>query len=215
MLGCAATCLFGCKPVDVSEAFEFAVRVEADPGQPLADVEISVDGVDVAKSPPDGVTTLSAPGRAGEMRQLQVRCPAGFRAPVAPVVVTLRKNLESERRPEYLLRCAPLLRTLVVAVRADNGPNLPVKYLGREVARTDRAGAAHFVLRAAPEDVLEIQLDTTAHPELRPRQPSARFRVAARDEIFVFNSSLHAEHRAVRAPRALPVDRPVQIGSRG
>jgi hypothetical protein len=92
---------------------------------------------------------------------------------------------------------------------------LPVKYLGREVAHTDAAGAAHFVLRAAPEDVLEIQLDTSAHPELRPRQPSARFRVAARDEIFVFNSSLHAEHRAVRAPRAVPVDRPIQIGSRG
>ena len=55
-----------------------------------------------------------------------------LRAPDAPLAITLRTRAEEGRRPEVRVRCAPLVRSVVGAVRAENGPNLPVKYLGKE-----------------------------------------------------------------------------------
>jgi hypothetical protein len=83
--------------------------------------------------------------------------------------------------------CEPALRNVVVAVRAENGADLPVKYLGREVARTDAAGAAHFLLRVEPGVQVEVGLDTHDKRWLLPRDPVAHFLARSEDDVFVFD----------------------------
>ena len=83
------------------------------------------------------------------------------------------------------------MRSLVVAVRAKNGPNLPVKYLGRELARTDAEGVAHALLKVAPSEQVTLVLDTSdpAHERLRPKNPEYTLVMRARDEVAVFDQT--------------------------
>jgi len=52
------------------------------------------------------------------------------------------------------------MRRVVVAVRAENGPNLPVMYLDRAVTRTDAGGAASFALEVPPGSQFTVALNT-------------------------------------------------------
>lgn len=185
--------------------YPFLVRVESDPGRPLPGVLLSRAGKPLGASDAAGTIRLNARGREGETLAFEIRCPAGHRQTNEPLSVVLRTRTEQSKIPEYLLRCPPLKRTLVVAVRAEHGPNLPVVYLGKELARTDRLGAAHVLLEAEPEDSLELTLDTSAQPELRPSNPSARFVIGGRDDVLSFTQTFQvtpkAPARRGRAPR--------------
>jgi hypothetical protein len=79
----------------------------------------------------------------------------------------------------------------VVAVRAVRGPDLPLYYLGREIARTDRHGAAHALLMAAPGDTLSLTLDTSApqHAQLMPQRPELRLTMPEHDDLVVFDQA--------------------------
>src|SRR5207247_1568943 len=93
----------------------------------------------------EGMGKIQLAGNEGDIFDIAVACPEGFRSPAKPVHVVLHRLAEADKTPEYAVSCPPTTRTVVVAVRADNGANLPVRYLGREVARTDSSGVAHFV----------------------------------------------------------------------
>jgi hypothetical protein len=194
-----------------SDDYGLAILVESDPGKPLAGAVVSFAGKALATSDGRGRMLVHASGREGDVRSFQVACPEGHREPGAPLSVVLRRLADEGRVPEYVVACPPTERTVVVAVRADKGPNLSVRYLGREVARTDKSGIAHLSLKSAPEDTVEITLDTTDSPRLRPRNPSTRFRVGQVDELFVYNQSFQVEtpRGMARAPRG-----PILISSR-
>jgi hypothetical protein len=53
--------------------------------------------------------------------------------------LTLRPNEPAVRAPEYHAFCRPERRKLVVSLRAEHGPRIPVRYLGQVIARTYRA----------------------------------------------------------------------------
>ena len=82
-------------------------------------------------------------------------------------------------------------------MRADGGPNLPVKHLGREVARTDASGAAHVMLKLKPDESFDLVLGTSekAAERLRPQNPFATFIVKDRDEVFTFDQKFEQEKR--------------------
>ncbi len=202
----AAAGFAGCAEGSPKQQYEFVIRIQGDPGQPLAGATLYRGGEKLGASDTRGTITLAARGSEGESLAFDVRCPEGHRAPGKPLSIVLRRSSQRDRRPEYVVSCPPLKRTLVVAVRADNGPNLPVRHLGREIARTDASGAAHVLLETEAEDSLELTLDTSEHAGLRPSNPSARFAVSARDEVATFNQkfeSLKPKTSAVarRAPR--------------
>ncbi|HMJ15387.1 MAG TPA: hypothetical protein VK524_28420 [Polyangiaceae bacterium] len=201
----------GCSEASTKQPYEFVIRIQSDPGRPLASATLYRAGVKLGASDGRGSMTLAARGAEGETLAFEVRCPDGHRSPGKPLSIVLRRSTQSERRPEYVVSCPPLKRKLVVAVRADNGPNLPVRHLGREIARTDASGAAHVLLEAQAEDSLELTLDTSEHADLRPSNPSARFAVAPRDEVATFNQKFEslkpktsgAARRAPRGPRRI------------
>jgi hypothetical protein len=95
-------------------------------------------------------------------------------------------------------------------VRARGGADLPVKHLGREIARTDAEGVAHALLKVAPTEQVTLVLDTSdpAHERLRPKNPEYTLVMRARDEVAVFDQTftLQPLPRAKAKPRhSIPV----------
>jgi hypothetical protein len=192
----------GCVPERQATSYPIAVRVQSDPGRPLGGARVLYQGKAAGVSDEHGLVKLSVQGAEGTTVNFGIECPEGHRSPSGPLSVVLRRANESNRHPEFAVLCPPVLRTVVVAVRADHGANLPIVQLGREVGRTDRSGAAHVLLKSAPEETLELTVDTSSNPALRPRNPTTRFRVGQSDDILVFNQAFSVETpRATGAPR--------------
>jgi hypothetical protein len=196
--------LSSCTKERPKHRYEFLVRVESDPGRTLAGATVLHGESRVGVSNKDGIVKLSARGKEGDTLSFRIDCPKGHKSPTKPLSVVLRKTSEREKRPEYSVSCLPTMRTVVVAVRAEDGPNLPVRYLDREVGRTDKSGAAHVLLKAAPNEALELTLDTSKAPLLSPKNPTARFQTSHQDEVFVFNQPFTVEKPKVQRARRKP-----------
>lgn len=177
--------------------YQVVVKVQSDPGVPLAGAVVLNQNKPVGKKTNEkGTTGLQMTGAEGQAYTFHVRCPPGYKSPSEPLVVTLRRIVGSKKRPEYLVDCPPTQRTVVVAIRAANGPDIPVRYLGEEVARTDSAGAANVLLKLAPNESFKLTLDTSGedHKLLRPQSPAATFDVKNKDDIFVFDQTFKKKH---------------------
>ncbi len=207
----AASCgVFACSSGAAQTApSPVTVAVESDPGVPLANAQILYGDKAVGTTGADGQARLNLGGIEGQSFDLSVRCPEGYQSPAAPVSVTLRRLADPARAPLYEARCRPTLRSVVVVVTADKGGNLPVMYLGSEVARTDASGAAHVLLHIPPGEQFSLTLATTGKgaEALRPRDPVATFAVGERDEVFVFDPHFTLEAKRRVAPRG-----PTEIG---
>ncbi len=198
----ASSCALGCQSLDAKTQppFEILVHVESDPGRPLAGAVLVVNGRERGTTLGDGRARLSFVGNDGDTFDLWVRCPDGFASPSKPIPASLRRIADPAKLPQYDATCAPSQRSIVVAIRADNGANLPVMYLNKEVARTDASGAAHFFLPAKPGDSFELVLNTSerGNEKLRPQNPSAPFVVRSADEVFLFEQRFNRDKDPVR-----------------
>lgn len=196
----------GCKDLDPPPPppFSMFVRVEGDPGQAVPGAVVARSNKVLGTTGADGRAMLTVSGAEGETFDVTVSCPEGFTSPPRPVGVRLTRFADRTRIPEYAVACPPRLRRVVVAVRAENGPHLPVLYLNRAVARTDASGAAHVALDVPPGAQFQLTLDTTESPRLKPPSPSRPFTVGGRDDILLFEQKFDVER-----PRAVPVPRPV------
>jgi hypothetical protein len=204
----------GCEGGPARTDYGLSIRVDSDPGRPLAFAQVKLGDKRIGVTGQTGIVKAVAHGAEGDVLSFEIACPEGYQSPARPLPVVLRRLSDKDRTPEYVVQCRPTERTLVVAVRAEHGPNLPVVYLGREVARTDRSGAAHVSLKSPPEETVELSLDTSNEPRLRPHNPSARFRVGQADDLVVLDESFQLEH----APRVASVAThkgPVRIGRGG
>jgi hypothetical protein len=183
------------------------IQAETAAHAPLEGVDVAHRGRSLGKTRASGALTLELAGSEGELIELEARCPASYVPERKIVSVTLRKLHSSRKLPTYRVDCQPATRTTVVAVRATNGPDLPVIYLGREVARTDSSGTAHVALTLRPGERFELGLDTANKP-LVPSSPRAVFVAGSEDELVFFDQRFHS--RKTRgsggrgAPRRLP-----------
>jgi hypothetical protein len=181
LAGCAA-------PEPELEIYELSIRIESDPGRPLAGAAVLGAAQFRSVSDASGIVRLRVSGEPGQRLRFQVRCPDGYRSPEQPLDVPLTRLGADALPPEYGVRCAPEVRTVVIAVRAHNGAGLPVTQLGREVARTDRAGAAHVVMQLAPQEPIELSIDTSSQPKLEPQNPTQRFEAPDTDAVLLFDA---------------------------
>lgn len=124
-------------------------------------------------------------GVEGDVREVHVTCPPGHQAIGSALSIRLTR-LASAHLPEYELSCPPLRRKVVVAVRAENGPFLPVKYLNQVVATTDQTGAAHFALDIEPGS-FSVAIDTSERKDLKPPSPAKIMTIGQQDDILVFD----------------------------
>jgi hypothetical protein len=173
------------------QRYEIDVRVESDPSKPLAAVGIRQGSNELGRTDAAGSARVALAGKNGDVVTLNVACPEGYASPEEPMSITLRLLLDKSVVPQYRAQCQPLMRSLVVAVRAKGGANLAVKHLGREIARTDAEGVAHALLKVSPAEQVTLVLDTSGpeHERLRPKSPEFSLMMPARDDVAVFDQT--------------------------
>jgi hypothetical protein len=188
-----------------SQPYPVRVVVHSDPGKAVAGAAVQRSGRPLASTNLAGIALVKLVGHDGDTVDLTVHCPEGFESPAKALSVRLTRPGDSSKIPEYAAACAPIFRNVVVAVRADGGARMPVTYLGKPIALTDEAGAAHILLRMHPGDQFELGLDTSAFPKHHPQNPKASFLVSANaDELQRFDVRFEVERpRAIvrRAPQ--------------
>jgi hypothetical protein len=202
-----AVLLFGCaeRPTPL---FMIGVRVESDPGLGLPGATLSMHGRQLGVTDAEGLTIATLAGVSGETIELNVACPSGFRQPTTALLIRLRPSQRPSDRPEYRVACPPLQRRLVLAVKSE--PNLPVRVLGEQIARTDQLGVAHALLNVAPGDVVVVKLDTSAQAGLMPRDPELRVVMPERDELVLFQQAF-TKPKPKRRPRVKEPEGPTPI----
>lgn len=179
------------------------VDVASDPGHGTANVEIVSHGHPVATTDANGHATVTLHGNEGDVVELAMKCPSGFDSPAQPLSVAIRRLSTGSRLPRFAARCAPQVRTVVVGVRADKGVNLPVLYLGHEIARTDASGAAVAALTVTPGEHVSLVLDTKtareSSPRLLPESPTLTFVAKDTDDFVAFEQRFDIERTKVKA----------------
>lgn len=201
--------------------FEIVISVASDPGRPLAGAAVTGAGKELGKTGNDGNVTLALAAREGESLDIFVTCPAGFQSPPKPISVVFRK-LPDGKRPEYPAMCPPTERAAVISVQVDiSDPrdigyiaNLPVNYLGSTYVRTDASGAGHFVVPIGSDDQMTVVLDTSAIPEIVPKNPTATISAHGQDDIYAVKfGTLTYQHKAAPRVRAKPKPKgPTRLG---
>ena len=201
----------GCSPPR-RQVLQVVVRAESDPGVGLAQVALLHAGSELGRSNADGALRLRLTGPIGAEVALQVHCPQGFRAPQRQLRVALRSSEPAAQWPEYHVRCRPQRRSLVVSLRAQHGAGLAVRYLGKQIARTDAQGIAHTLLRLPPGERVKLWLDTRApaHRGLRPQNPVLQFSVPDRDEVVSLQQTFALPARP-KPPAPTPLELPIHF----
>lgn len=199
----------GCKDLDPPPPapFNIYIKVESDPGRPIPGVVVTRNSTTLATTGPDGRAMLTLRGAEGENTDVNVKCPDTFQSPTKPIAIKLTRFADPKKVPEYAVSCPPMVRHVVVAVKTENGPNLPVMYLNRMVTRTDASGTAHFLLEVAPGAQFVVSLDTSENPRLKPQAPSKPFAVGQSDEIVLWEQKFEEEkvrHYVPVPRRAIP-----------
>jgi len=200
MLGVAS-----CADPPPPQPFQVFVRVEGDRGNAVPNATISRASRPIGTTDANGRALLTFPAAVpgvpggsveGEITEVNVTCPEGFQSPPKPVSIRLTR-LADKKVAEFTAQCFPSMRRVVVAVRAENGGNLPVLYLNKSVTRTDQAGAASFALEVPPGSQFSVMLDTTDRKELKPLSPQRIFNVSQQDEVFLFDQKFEVEKKKV------------------
>jgi len=199
-LGCLGLSLLGAgcgKQLDSPPPppFKLSIKVDSDPNHPLAGAKVLHQDKEVGVTGVDGRALVALKGMEGDVASLTIKCPETNQQP-PPFQVGLRR-LADQKVPEYAIACPPLVRRVVVGVRADNGANLPVMFLGALVARTDTSGAAHFALDVKPGEQFEVQIKTDDQPKLKPQNPTRTFVMPPRDEVVLFSQAFVLEKKKV------------------
>jgi hypothetical protein len=214
-LGVLAGAPLGCANLDLGvdtpkeRPFELQINVVSDPGVPLAGAQVMSGTKVLGKTDASGSAAVRLGGKEDDAVELTAKCPENYESPKEPLTVSLRRLAPGSRPPQFEIRCPPTLRTIVVGVRTENGPDLPVVYLGRTVARTDASGAALFVLRVKPFEQIEVTVSTAekASENLRPKSPTLTFVAHEYDDFIVLDQSFTIEKPRVHY-RPKPDNRP-------
>jgi hypothetical protein len=205
--------MLGCDKFDTPPPppFDLIVHVESDPGHGVPGAAVVRNGKTLSSTAADGRAQVRLTGNEGDTVEVFVKCSDDFQSPAKPILLALHRMTDKSKLPEYNAACPPSVRRVVVAIRAENGANLPVTYLGKAVGRTDASGAAHVLLAMHPGDQFELALDTTNDPRLSPTNPNALFVVKPKDDIQAFDVKF-----TVAKPKPIPkkkIDRPHEIKS--
>ncbi len=192
--------------------FRVAVEATSDPGKPVAGVEVRTADGPVGRTNELGKITIKVEGFEGDSIPLVAKCPPLYEPPTTNFTVALHKFAESAVVPTYTVQCLPALRTYVVAIRTENGANLPVVRLGRRVGQTDESGIAHVLLEAQPGEIIELSLNTEGPgtERLRPQDPSLSFVAKPRDDYVLLDQKFVEEKPK---PVFHPVHRPTKLNS--
>ncbi|CAN5412187.1 hypothetical protein BH09MYX1_BH09MYX1_33060 [soil metagenome] len=218
---CVASGSLACKHFEdpPPPPFEVDIIVSQDKDVPLADAAIQRNNREVGRSDAKGKAVLKITGAEGDSFDLWVKCPSGFTSPDRAVTIRLQR-LGEGKAPEYPVNCAPSERKVIVVLTAYDQTtpslvgvgNVPVMFLGKEVATLDPSGSTTFMVTAHPGDHLEFLLDTREkkYELFKPQSPVVQLDVQPKDHIYPLEQPFTKDKvRIVQMGRP----RPTQIGN--
>jgi hypothetical protein len=211
----ALLALAGCN-TSARKAPTYPVRVTAtsDDGAPLQGVKIAADGRDLGATDAKGVVEARLLGAEGQRVQLSFVCPDRYESKGAAPSLMLRSFASIDKSaPQHTtvqVQCAARERQTVIAVRAGQ-PNLPVLMRGEVVAKTGESGTAHVLLKERAGSAVQLTLDTSASPRLRPASPTRMFTVAAKDDFTVWDQPFELVAQKVKKKAAPPPPPPKHV----
>jgi hypothetical protein len=185
--------------------FPILVSIHGDGRKPLAGVEILDQKRVLGKTDASGRVHLKLQGSEGSTASLSVKCPPTFKSPELPIVVGLRQMSPNSPAPKFEAECIPLVRTVVVGLRAENGADLNIVRLNQVIGRTDANGVAHLLIQASPGEQVTLTLNTSGNPNLRPQSPTLTFMAADRNEMVLLEQRFSVLKTVVKAkPKNIP-----------
>lgn len=193
LLGCLLLCACESASASGTKAFPMVFSVTTDEGEPLPAVSVRLDDEEVGVTNARGSLRSVVHGFPGELREVHVSCPKDYAAPDKAPTVHLRQVMDASgtiAASEVRLTCTPKTRAVALVVRTPGLANVPVMVYGREIARTDKEGTAHALVKSEPKKDLRVVLDTSAYPRVLPANPHMDVRVGTTDDVVVFNPEL-------------------------
>jgi len=197
------------QPNKAEPRFSVNVRVLDQVGAPLQGVKVSDKNKVLGTSDAQGMVKVSVLGREGDTLPLTVKCPETHASPEKPLAVALRSLGPGSPAPTFETRCTARAHSTLVAIRTENGEDLPIVHQGKVVGHTDASGTAHLELKLPPEQMVTLAFDTSQKTALRPQNPSLTFRTSAtRDELVLLEQKFTIFKKRVvvkEAPRPQPL----------
>jgi hypothetical protein len=180
------------------------VRVSAGEGVPLEGITVRPSSGEGGVTDATGLARIAIAGAEGTKVDLSIACPEGYAAPASVTHVTVRR---ASRAPELAIPCKPYEHAVLIAFKTVGAANVPILYLGREIARTDDAGFALVELEPKVGETLEFTLDTSDPDQkwLRPQNPQRTVLVPDGEETFTIEQKfINDQPKAKRAPVRKP-----------
>jgi len=205
--------LFACQsPTDESAGhaqmldFPISIAARSEARSAVSGVEISVGKQVLGETDASGSARLALHGSEGDTLALNVKCPTAYASPERPLLVGLRHLGDGSTAVRFEVECFSLVHSVVVGVRAENGPHLPILRLKSVVGQTDDQGVAHVLLRASANEQIALTLDTSKNASLLPQNPTLDFATRDSEELVLVAEKFTVKQRAPRrvVPRAIP-----------
>lgn len=175
------------KPLPPPPPEDAELHITSDTGAPVEGAEIVAGGATVERSDKDGIARLKVAGEVGDSFEIRVSCPQGYLSPGGSIRLQVL-GIPGAPPARHSVTCPRARHSVVVAVRADGGAHLPILHLGKEIGRTDGAGAAHLLFEMGKGTRTEIVLATNDedHKKLHPQNPAYVVEARERDDVQVF-----------------------------
>jgi hypothetical protein len=188
-----------------SSDFPVSISARNEGKSPVADVEISLGKQLLGKSDVRGNARFALHGAEGDTLALNVKCPASYASPERPLSVGLRHLGNGSTAARFEVECFSLVHNVVVGVRAENGPRLPILRFKSVVGQTDDQGVAHVLLQASANEQIALTLDTSRNTNLLPQSPTLDFVTRDADELVLVAQKFTVKQAAPRKVVSRPV----------
>jgi len=185
--------------------FPIAIAARNEGKSPVAGAEISLGKQLLGKTDESGSARLKLRGVEGDTVALNIKCPAGFASPERPFSVGLRHLGGGSSAARFDVECFSLVHQVVVGVRAENGPHLPILRLKSVVGQTDDQGVAHILLQASANEQIALTLDTSRNAKLLPQNPTLDFTARDADELVLVSQKFTVKSVAPRRVVSRPM----------
>ncbi len=185
--------------------FDVEFRINNDDGEAMQGAIIQVGNAKLGATAEDGKLKSELAGTDGQTLPVVVTCPDGFSGAEKPASIRLthtrRVDLNGYQAMRFDGVCTREVRDIVVVVRAQGGGGLTLNVEGKPSGTTDADGIAHVLVHASRQvKSLNVSLDTSTRPELKPRSPSRTYELAGNDAILLLDQTfVSAQRRVLRA----------------
>jgi hypothetical protein len=204
-----------CEPRSGGEAvpaqessFPISIRARSEAQLAVAGVELYVKTELVGTTDALGNARVVLHGVEGDTAALSIKCPPAYYSPERGTSIALR-HLDNGSAARFEVECLARVHQVVVGLRAENGPHLPILRLKNVVGQTDETGVAHVLLEASANEEVALTLDTSQNKNLQPQSPTLDFTTGVADELvlvsqkFTVKEPARVQHIARAIPRHL------------